>query len=171
MRLCRALLFAGIAVMGLTASAAAQDDYPKGEVFGGFSYYRTDSGDDLYGFQTSLSGNFHRRFGVAVDFAGQYDSSFGITLQNYQLLAGPPFTLRGERLTGFAHALFGVEHIRGGSLSETGFAMGLGGGLDINVSRRIAIRAVQVDYVPNRFFGEWFHDARAAAGVVIKFGY
>ncbi len=35
-----------------------------------------------------------------------------------------------------------------GSFSNTGFAMALGGGLDINVNDRWAIRLVQVDYMP-----------------------
>jgi len=34
---------------------------------------------------------------------------------------------------------------------DAGFAMGIGGGLDVQVSRRIDVRAIQFDYNPTRF--------------------
>jgi hypothetical protein len=46
----------------------------------------------------------------------------------------------------------------------------LGGGLDIKVNDRIAIRAVQLDYLRTRFFGETENRGRLAFGIVIRFG-
>jgi hypothetical protein len=61
----------------------------------------------------------------------------------------------------FGHALFGVAHsslgagftlpviggISTGINSGNGFAMEFGGGLDIGITRHLAFRAVQVDYL------------------------
>lgn len=36
------------------------------------------------------------------------------------------------------------------NFSKTGFAAAIGGGLDVNVAKRLSIRAIQVDYDPVR---------------------
>jgi hypothetical protein len=46
----------------------------------------------------------------------------------------------------------------------------LGGGLDIRVNDRIAIRAFQLDYFRPNFFGEAHNRGRLAVGVVVRFG-
>ena len=57
------------------------------------------------------------------------------------------------------------------SVSETGFAMAFGGGLDVNAGKRVAIRIFQLDYLPSRLAGVWSKkDFRASAGVVFKWG-
>lgn len=43
------------------------------------------------------------------------------------------------------------------------------GGVDINVSKRIVIRAIQADSLPIFSEGEVFHNLRISAGVVLKF--
>ena len=163
------LFIAFVLLLGMLGQA---QEYPTSEIFGGFSYLNTGDGsrESLFGWQSSVTGNFSRTVGLTADFGGQYRSRFGTTLQGYEVLFGPRFTKRGERFTGFVHALFGVEHARAAGISDTGLAMGFGGGLDVNASDRIAIRVFQVDYIPNRFSGSWFHDARVGVGVVFKFG-
>ena len=62
----------------------------------------------------------------------------------------------------FGHALFGVSHLKtetnefGPSLtfSDTSLGLALGGGLDIRINEKLAIRAIQADYLQTRFFGE-----------------
>jgi hypothetical protein len=50
----------------------------------------------------------------------------------------------------------------------TSFAMALGGGLDLRVSKRIDVRLVQFDYTPT-FFGPGRQDNfRISAGIVFK---
>ncbi len=147
-------------------------DYPRGELFGGFSLINIGDGarENLFGAQASISGNFHRNLGLTADFGGQFRDLGGITVQQYELLFGPQFSKRGGRFTGFAHALAGVEHFRVGAFSDNGFALGIGGGLDVNLNDRWAVRPIQLDYIPNHFGGQWFHDVRYGAGVVVKFG-
>ncbi len=172
----RLILLLGLVL--LSTSQATAQDYPKGEIFGGFSVANLDANGDregLYGWQTSVSGNFHRNAGFTADLGGQYRSIAGISLQTYEFLFGPRFTARTERVTGFVHTLVGVALARasflGVSESATGFALGFGGGMDVNASDRVAIRIFQVDYIPTRFSGVWrTKDFRIGAGVVIKWG-
>jgi len=170
------LILAFIATLFLVSPAWAQQssgrDYRRGELFGGFSLINVGDGnrENLFGAQASLSGNFHRNVGLTADMGGQVRDLGGITVQQYEFLFGPRFVVRGERLTGFAHALAGFEHLRVGGFSDNGFALGFGGGLDVNLNERWAVRPIQVDYIPNRFGGQWFHDVRYGAGVVVKFG-
>ena len=163
-----------------------------------------------HGWAASITGNLHKNFGFTADFAGQYGTAndaliivappgFGciavfppppgcfelvdIDFNTQQFLFGPRFTFRRERVTAFAHALFGVNrtHLSGfvanqntfPSVSETDFAMGYGGGVDINAGKNIAIRLFQVDYVPVRtglLGNPWRQNVRVQAGVVFKFG-
>ncbi len=163
-----------VTLLLLSSSALGQDgDYPRVEVFGGFSYFSADAGtrESFFGWQASISANFHENIGFTLDSGGQYDTNFGITLEAYEFLLGPRYIIRGERFTGFAHALIGLEYVRfSGGFGDTAFAMGFGGGVDVNASDRIAIRAFQLDYMPARFSSlRWNHDARVGAGVVFRF--
>ncbi len=170
-----------VGVLLLFAAPAAAQDYPKGEFFGGFSVANSADGspEQFYGFETSVTGNFNRSFGITGDFAGQFKSTsiLGVNVngQVYQYLIGPRGAVRGDRVTGFVHALFGGLTVRasggGASFSETGLAIALGGGLDVNAGKRVAIRVFQLDYLPNRLAGVWSKkDFRASAGVVFKWG-
>ncbi len=171
----------------LSSSAWGQDeDYPKVEVFGGFSWVEIDveGGEDerLNGWQASISGNFHENIGLSFNSGGQYQSLSGIGVQLYEFLVGPRFTLRIDEGALFAHALVGLNYARvsglgtfplpgvGDTLSETAFAVGFGGGADINVSDWGAFRMVQIDYIADRLSDEWSWNYRAGVGFVFKFG-
>ena len=166
----------------LSSSALGQDgDYPKVEVFGGFSWIEIDGvgGEDerFNGWQASISGNFHENIGIVVDAGGRYRSFVDFTTQSYEFLVGPRFTMRIEDGSLFVHALAGLNHARisglGDTLSDTAFAMGFGGGIDINVGDWGAIRMMQVDYIGTRISGldEWDWNYRVGIGFVFKFGY
>ncbi|MGI8655593.1 MAG: outer membrane protein [Pyrinomonadaceae bacterium] len=193
-----------LAVLFLACSAAsafAQDrDYPKVEVFGGYSYLRADiqprggdfgGGENLNGFHAQISGNIKRNFSIAGDISGHYksfapdaiDPDISITNARaslYNFLAGPQIKARRGRVTPFAEALFGVARARVSATindldavtsfsdSETKFAYALGGGLDINVSERIAIRAIHADYLRTRFGDERQNNLRLSFGIVFK---
>ncbi len=194
-----------LAVLFLACSAAsafAQNrDYPKVEVFGGYSYLRADiqpsggdfgGGENLNGFHAQLSGNIKRNFSIAGDISGHYKSFTpeaavpGISITDarasiYNFLAGPQVKARRGRVTPFAEALFGVARARVSATiddinagrtslsdSETKFAYALGGGLDINVSERIAIRAIHADYLRTRFGDEHQNNLRLSFGIVFK---
>ncbi len=166
----------------LSSSALGQDgDYPRVEAFGGFSWIEIDGegGEDerFNGWQASISGNFHENIGIVFDAGGRYKSFLDITTQFYEFLAGPRFTKRIEDGALFAHALVGLNYARisglGPTISDTAFAIGFGGGVDINVGDWGAIRMLQVDYIGNRVSGldEWDWNVRTGIGFVFKFGY
>ncbi len=65
------------AILLLSSSAWGQDgDYPKTEFFGGFSYLNADLNVDfgrrhnLFGWQVSISDNFHENVGLVVELEG-----------------------------------------------------------------------------------------------------
>lgn len=104
---------------------------------------------------------------------GNINGTFRNRLQFYNFLAGPQYKFRNNnRVEPFARVLFGVAHIRNnidtatttttgtGSSSTTStvsknfrdtstdFAMAIGGGVDVGVSDRLAVRLIQFDYNP-----------------------
>jgi hypothetical protein len=152
---------------------AAAEDHPTTEIFGGFSILGVDAGDyeAFYGFQANVAFNFHENIGIVMDFGGQYKNLDGSNFHIYQYLFGPRFSMRADTATVFAHTLFGGVAAGGDNSSEGGFAMGFGGGVDINAGDRIAVRAVQFDWTPNRIDGYWSKsEFRLGFGVVFRFG-
>lgn len=148
------------------SSAALAQEYPGGEIFGGFSVY--DGGSTVYGWQASGAANVSEHLGLVADFGGQYDDLLG---NAHQFLFGP--RVRSSRATwvGFAHALFGGQRLSASGFSTSGFAMGIGGGLDVNTDRGVGFRLVQVDWVPTRISGSWFTDQmRLGFGITIPLG-
>jgi hypothetical protein len=117
---------------------------------------------------------------------------FNIETSVHTFLVGPRFSLRGERWTGFGHVLIGGakksaftglvvsngdDEDDDGRLSDprligdTGFAMAVGGGIDLKASRHVAVRLFQVDYLPVRFNEEWTHNFRFQSGIVFRFDF
>lgn len=180
----------------LTAiSARAQSDYPKAELFGGYSHFSADINinnpfdtggnpffeqrEGIHGFAVSGAANFSRNFGVVADFSYHRkefevpgpDIDFG----TFNFLFGPRFTARGDRVEGFAHTLIGgVRRKIEDFDSDIDFALGVGGGVDIKVSRNFGVRLVQLDYVPFRdrnpftLDKEWRHNLRVGVGVTFR---
>lgn len=159
---------------------AAQEDIPKAEVFGGYSW----AGGNFHGFDTSITGNVNKWFGVTANVSGHYGSERGGVFEEQQhavsFLFGPRFAIRkSKRVTPFVYALFGGVNYKIklnasgrtlASASDTGFNMALGGGLDVKVNDHLAIRAFQIDYLRPNFFGESHNRGRLAFGVVLRFG-
>ncbi|MFY9607050.1 MAG: outer membrane beta-barrel protein [Blastocatellia bacterium] len=193
-------------VLFASLSAVAQE-YPKAEVFGGYSFFRAEGGTNLNGWNASVNGNLNSWFGLVADFSGHYDSSssrselslpgfpgfpglppvltvFDAETSIHNFLAGPRFSYRkNQRITPFAHVLLGASrrHIESEvtvgvlgrtflSGNNTAFAAALGGGLDVELSKNIALRVVQADYVLTRSFGSNGNNARVSAGIVFRFG-
>jgi hypothetical protein len=157
----------------LAVPAIGQNEYPKGEVFGGFSYASIDTGgsrENAYGWQASVAGNFHKNLGIVGDLGGQYKSIAGTTVHANEYLFGPQFNYRVEKANVFVHGLFGGATIGGGGESENGFAMGIGGGVDVKISDHLAFRVFQVDYVPTHILGAWQHNYRVGVGIVFTSG-
>jgi len=177
-KLMKRVTLVAVCLLFISAIAVAADA-PKAEVFGGYSYLHCDKnsfGDtcNLNGWDASVAFNAAKYFGIVADFGGTYGTVTDRDVKVYSFLFGPKFAVRKNKVTPFAQALFGVANLKQSeatwSLSENDFAMALGGGLDINVSKKIAVRAAQAEYVMTRSSGEAFNHFRYSAGIVFKLG-
>jgi hypothetical protein len=152
----------------------AAQEAPKAEIFGGYSYLRNSS-NGFNGWEGQATVNVGRYFGVTGDVSGHYRTvtafspvsgfSGSANQRLYNFLFGPTVTARFNKHAVFGHALFGAAHsslgagvtipiiggISTGVNSATAFAMALGGGVDIGLTRTFAIRPAQVDYLYTRF--------------------
>lgn len=138
------------------------------------------------GFNVEFNQNVTRHIGIVTSFSGTYGTNtyvdrnsgrrFDARVQRYDLLAGPRYNWRPDGVVPFAHALFGVSHMRASfddpllscRKSDTAFAMAFGGGLDVHASEDIDIRVIQFDYLPTFFNGKRQDNFRAGAGIKIK---
>jgi len=160
-----------VCLLSFTAVAA---DPPKAEFFGGYQYTRIE-GLNGNGWNASITGNLNDWFGVTGDFSGAYKSESGVDLNVYTYTFGPVISARAnETFTPYAHALFGgfraSAGVSGFSASTNGFAMMVGGGVDIKVAPRIAVRAAQVDWMSLRAEGETSNNnVRISTGIVFRF--
>jgi opacity protein-like surface antigen len=125
-----------------------------------------DEREGFNGFNASAVGNFSRYLGAKFDYSYHQKSfSFGpdeTKIRLHNILGGIQIKDNSNEGTfkPFAHALVGVG-VTSADLSEfddtlsdfddTGFAAAIGGGIDIRLSDRVDIRAIQVDYNPMRF--------------------
>jgi opacity protein-like surface antigen len=231
-------LFA-VVLLVLVSSVAVAEDFPKVEVFGGYSimnmhgqnntvvnsYTPTIYGEMFTngstfstpewlkkGFTASVTYNLNQYLGIEASFQrnagdifqakfsnGTYDRSFELRASDMTFNIGPRFAFRKYKvLTPFAHALIGLDHFNispqyaiGGTENnaaypttltntiDTGFGLILGGGVDANINKHIAIRVIQVDYLASTHNGvivnSLKHDAdlnsmNLSCGVVIRFG-
>jgi len=175
------LLFALFVSAG---SCLAQED-PRAELFGGYSYARTDD-LNLHGWNGSIAWKWNSRFGIAGDFSGQYGNvtEFGIDVGTsiHSFLFGPRFSSRtSDRITLFGQAMVGVSRIAanvplgqipgvgGISVGTTGLALAGGGGVDASISKKLAVRVFQGDFIHIRAEGEASNIFRISAGLVLRF--
>jgi hypothetical protein len=199
------VLFSPLIVMAqLGARVAGVENENRVTVFGGYSYLR-NAGNGFSGFDGQGTFNFNRYLGVTADISGASLTPFsgsvlgisGSAQQRiYNYLFGPTVTANVGRSAFFAHALFGEAHsslgagvnipiiggISTGLTNANAFAMAFGGGVDIGLTRHLAIRAAQVDYLRTQFsasdalltglsssLGNRQNSMRYSAGIVFRF--
>jgi opacity protein-like surface antigen len=172
MVMCLLLLF--------TASKATAQEIPKAELFGGYSY----AGGNFHGWNASVTGNVNGWLGLTADFSGHYGGStegdiFTEKQRANSYLFGPRVSFRKrKRVSPFVYALFGVSRLsvretfmgQTFAASDSGFGTAIGGGLDIRLNKRLALRAFQLDYLRTNFFDETGHRGRLAFGLVLRLG-
>jgi hypothetical protein len=192
--------FALIVVLVSTAAfPVCAQEFPRLESFGGFSYANVGLGPqanlfgpvskNYFGLHLGLNFNPYRNFSVVLMDLGIQSRGSRVprlfrnsnnNVVTSQALFGPELKIRTRKGDGFAHALVGVTNTRlvetdsFGSIDlvrRTNLALGFGGGLDVNLNPRMAIRILQADYVPARLAGKWQNDFRASIGVVFRFQY
>jgi outer membrane immunogenic protein len=180
--------------LGFAATAPRRAAAQRGsrvEVGVDYNYVRTNApaGDcgcfAMNGGSGWLAFNFSHSLGIVGEIASQHASNISstgadLTLTSY--LAGPRYTWgRSHHFAPFAQVLLGGAHASGslapGSSelpgSANSFGMIAGGGLDIGLTRHIAVRAFEADYYLTRFdngTNDHQNNLRIAAGVILRFG-
>ena len=154
------------------------------EGFNGFNTSATVNFSRYAGFKFDFSGHYKTQ-GVT---AFNVQNGVEFKSQIYNFLGGVQFKDNSSEGTfkPFVHLLAGAAHGRNRihvdqqvctaiapnpcppdfTVSSTGFAAALGGGLDIRANDRIDIRVIQADYNPTRLFGSTQHNFRFGAGIV-----
>lgn len=149
---------------------------------------------NINGGSGSLAYNVNDWFGLAADLGGSAVSRLnlsgvgGVNVSSslFTYLFGPRLSYRKNKtFTPFAQVLVGGAHITDVTVAgvkvangENGFAMTAGGGVDWNVTKLIAIRLGQAEYLMTRFTDPFSlgggvgtqNNFRFSAGVVFRLG-
>jgi len=196
----RAFRIAGaIGLFLYVAAPSHAQQFPRWESLTGFSYAHVNLGQQNATFQPTdnnyygmhINASFNPRHYLRIilcDFSVQLGGTTinvapeRADVRTSQILFGPEFIRRHEKSAVFAHTLVGVTNTRlvsriGGSdivpdlVNTTNLAFGAGGGIDFHLTRMVALRAVQADYIPTRMSGNWENHFRLSSGVVFRLGY
>ena len=164
-----------------SAACAAAQEVPAADVFAGYSLFHFDNNGwvdalntafpgccatgskNMHGWEGAAQFNMTRSFGVVADVSGHYGNPIEIpavpaTVHTtfYNVLFGPQFNVRRERVSAYVHTLFGFNRVHVDetpapastpAFSNHRFAWAVGGGFDVNGTKHIAIRVAQVDYL------------------------
>ena len=189
-----------VIALGSAASVAAQSGTaprgnPKAEVALDYSFMRANASPgqcgcfNLDGGSAEVAIHVYRNFSAVADITGEHADTTSIPGQSLSLLSytgGPRFSFpfrrsQRTRITPFAQGLVGEVHgsdgefpNSSGSLSNSANALAvlIGGGVDVAVSRRFSIRALQVDYGLNHLPNNANNSEnllRVSAGVLFRF--
>ena len=169
-----------------TVAAAQDPPGPKVELFGGYTFFYPGADvtgqlplalfpisshleSNPRGAGASITYDFNRWFGLTLDASTDWGSG-EVTVADRiddaafaNLSLGPKFTFRSHRFSPFVEALLGDHRLTPDAFHDVdklGFM--LGGGLDINLSRHIALRLLRADFIYSNYsFG---HSVRGAYG-------
>jgi outer membrane protein OmpA-like peptidoglycan-associated protein len=167
------MLLSAFAVLCSAGTLAAAQDQPppKWELFGGYSLFHP--GADVHGMLpggispvssrlepnprgagASITYNFNHWFGFTLDGSTHWGSGESTLVKKIDdagfsnLSLGPKITFRHEHYSVFLEGLVGDHRLMPDAfhdIDKLGFLGG--GGLDINLSRHVALRLIRADYV------------------------
>jgi outer membrane protein OmpA-like peptidoglycan-associated protein len=166
-----------IAVLFMFATLAAAQDQPapKWELYGGYSFFHP--GADVHGqlpgalqplssrlesnprgAGASLTYNFNGWFGLTLDTSTHWGSGEAGLPKRIDdaafsnLSFGPKVTFRHEHFSPFLELLVGDHRLMPDAfhdIDKLGFMFG--GGIDVNLSRHVALRLIRADYVMSSY--------------------
>lgn len=154
---------------------------PEVNVFAGYSLLRYDSVPLGFSNKLNMNGgnlelslpNLYQGWGIVGDFSGHKNNE----LEMFNYTVGPQYRFELKGIDLFGHFLMGKSRSRllktGTSIiepSSLGITAAFGGGVDVPIGNRFAIRALQYDYMINSAFQDHLHDMRFSSGLVISFG-
>ena len=180
---------------GPQAATTTKDTRPPGkllprfEINGGYSYINFDPGDPFRNFNNhggtgGFTYNANRVLGLTAEVGG-YNGHRDVngvrqsaSLTSY--LFGPRLNLRMfDHFVPFAEFLFGGAHGNlgfTGDRSQNAFALAAGGGVDVVLTKNLAWRFAQIDYLMTNFSGPSLNanarqnNLRLGSGLVLRFG-
>jgi hypothetical protein len=164
--ICTAVFVCGISIV-CCGNVGAQSF----EIFGGYQFTHLQSSFNSSGWNAALTKNFKHVLGITGDFSGAYKGERNA----HTYTVGPVIQARLPVVQPFAHALFGGITITNPNAtiqddSRSGFAMLIGGGLDIGWRKGLAFRLVQADWISSHIDDVTRNkNVRASTGVVFKF--
>jgi outer membrane protein OmpA-like peptidoglycan-associated protein/opacity protein-like surface antigen len=198
-----AIMAAIVVVWAFGTPAAAQNQpAPTWELFGGYSFFYP--GADVHGqlpgavlplsselesnprgFGGSVTYDFNRWLGLTLDASTHLHSgekTVAMTIDDaafWNVSVGPKITFRSNRFSPFLEALLGNQDLSPDafhSVNKLGFMAGAG--LDVNLSRHVALRLIRADYVFSNYrYGvpsvtptTEIRGARVQTGLVFMFG-
>jgi peptidoglycan-associated lipoprotein len=187
-----AILLAALPLCGQIAPSRVSvgpDSPARLEVALAYSTVRSDTipgGCDCFwmqGGKAEFRATFSTKIGLVGEIAGQHARSINsahtdVSLVSY--LIGPRLSWRVHRFTPFAQALIGGVHgfdaifpnLSNSATVPDAFAMAAGGGMNIGLSRHLALRPFQADYfltsLPNTSANRQ-NSLRVGGGIVFKF--
>ena len=135
----------------------------------------------MNGGTASVAWRVRPAFDVAGEFNGTNNGNIRATGRSLVLLtylAGPRYryVAKSARVVPYGQVLVGGAHASGGlyaSGTANSFAMAIGGGLDVAVRPRVAVKLVQAEYLmtllPNGV-NDRQNNVAVSAGVVFRFG-
>lgn len=174
-------LLLGVCIVCGFAAAQESAPTPIAEIGLNYSYVHLGSAQSATSSQNGGSGyleyNLNRVVGLVADFGGYANASAlaGGNTATFTYLFGPRFNWRKSRVVPYTQFLFGgADTALNGPLASTtrnGFATAAGGGIDIAVTKRIAVKPIQLEYIAARPSSNSFqNNLRYSAGVVLRFG-
>lgn len=172
---------------GIERGEIPGDPIDEREGFNGFNVSGVYNVNRYFGVKADVSGAYRSDSFDAVTIP-ENSIAFDTKSSVYNVLGGVQIKDNSSdaRVKPFAHALVGagIGRVKIENVScspnvdcsflnnfderETGLAGAFGGGLDIKLSNRIDLRAVQVDYNPIRFEDGTQHNIRLGIGLVFK---
>jgi hypothetical protein len=117
--------------------------------------------------------HIYQGLGITADASGNYAT----TLEQYNYFIGPQYKWEFSRFNFIAHVLYGRAQTRvrqpGSTFTEPSDrqrSIALGGELDVPISDRFSVRAVQADYIAASVFGSNRNSFRVSTGLIFRFG-
>lgn len=183
------VLMIGVVMLTISLAAPMPVSAQNTEVFAGASFVRTNPNfrrpdfrlnrdTDQVGVDAALTRYFgDRPIGLTVDAGASFRSSDPADSSLLTIMAGPTLKARGRRFEPFIRGLVGVGRFTAANeqasfrfdKSTTGLAYAAGGGLDLKINDRFALRLVQGEYLSTRILEKNVRYFRGAAGIVIRF--
>jgi len=173
----RRLIWLLSAVLFFCIPASAQET-PQWELSGGYSHFLANVGNnsfDLHGGSGAIQENMNDWFGGRVEISAFGGDTAGVHVTTQTYTFGPVFSYRKhERFTPFTRVQLGAIHASPGYLgiseSSTKFMQTAGGGVDVGINPRAAIR-LQGDYVSTNFLSDHQNNFQFSAHLVIRLGH